>query len=676
MSNEFNSLAGEVAECKKASHQWLRDNFYDQWKAVWKSYFCERDPELDENGKPDLTQTSFGMPGTHSHVERTVHRITGQLPNVRFHAKDTNLSKLISRKIMLDWDRGGVQRQQKRHVRQGVLFGWSVRAWWWHNDQRMRKRRVDPFSPDLDEGTLAAILQQYAGGASVEQFLQIDPAYQQMMLAQIFGKHSRGNLLPIEYPYTAYHGAKSDFLYIGDCYPQPNFQSIQTSGYFIVERRRNLEWMKSIAKAFPEFADGLNRFINARPKGTGRRYFGEREDALLREEMESAIDRTSDEADYESESKYQREWVFTEMWIPGERPKLKLVGEESEWIGEIESPYELEGKIPFTELVLLDDLLCGIGNSTARIMRGIQQLHDRQVCQRVDLVYNILRPLIGTSNWELYNNPEQLKRGPGFRLVKMRGPGDMWMQQEQAAMAAVATGLQDESGIMRLYQMLTGENNMSMMSNVDPSQNRTATGAKLMQANQDVLVKGMNDMFTHASLNADAEMIYQLNRSEMSEDVEFDIVKYDRGRQRSQSEAEWVSVTPLMFQLDGEILVEAGSTIADDDEGNVAKASNLIQALAGHPNVNQRKLAEDLLIAHGKRAELGEYIVEDKEPAPEPPKLTVSIPMKWELLSEDQRNAVAKLIGLPITVPEEGAPPPQLPPGPPAQLPAPEGAPA
>jgi hypothetical protein len=672
MSVEKNR-AGEVSECKRASHTWMRDNFYEQWKSVWRSYFCEREPEKDDDGNIDATQTSIGMPGTHSYIERSVNRITAQIPNINFHAKDADVAKLIGRKLMLDWDRGGVQRWQKKHVRQATMFGWSVRAWYWADEQYARRKRVDPFNASPQD--LAHICDQYLQ-MPVKQFMQAPPASQQIALMNLLRDHGRGNLLPVEYQYTAFHGAKSDFIFVGDCYPEPNFTTIQTSGYFIVERRRKREWIDRVARDVPELADGLNKFLAERPNGSPRNYYGQRQDACLREEMESLVDRTNENSETDSATPYQREWVFTEMWIPGVRPKLKLIGEEDFWVGEIDSPYDLDGKIPFTELVLIDDVLCGVGNSTARIMRGIQQLHDRQVNQRVDLVYNILRPLIGTSNWELYNNPNLVKKGKGFRIVKMRGPGDMWVQGEQAAMAAVATGLQDESGVMRLYQMLTGESNMSMASNVDPQQNRTATGARLTAYNQDVLVKGMNDMFTYTGLSADAEMMYLLNRSEMSEPVDFNVAQYDR-QKRGETDSQWQTVEPLMFQVDGEIVVEAGSTLADDDESNVVKAQNLFSMFNGNPTVNQEQLRDTVLTAFGKTAELAKWAAPKNPPPPPEFRTSASIAVKWEMLGADEKRVfLSKMEGLPMPPPPPpgagpggpGGPPPgppQMPPPPP-----------
>lgn len=668
--DELSKKAAEATECKKESFRWMEANFYAEWLSVEKSFRCERDPEKDDSGNEDTTQTSLGMPDTFSHVQRTVARITAQIPDISFHAKDPMVSELIGRTLMWNWDKGKVQRQQKKHVRQAAMFGWSVRAWWWCREEYQRRKRVDPLN--ADEETVNLLLRQYTSFPS-ELFWILPKQIQALVLAKMAARYGKGGLLPVEYTYRGYQGPRSEFLFAGDCYPEPNFQDLQSSGYFIVERRRSYDWIEAVAKDIPEFAAGMHAFLREKPNGTEAKRFGDRESNSLRDRMEAQIGRTTD--DEYAGNKHTRKWTFTEMWIPGKDARLRLVGEDGYYIGEIPCPYDLEGKIPFTELVLIDDLLSGIGNSTARILRGLQQLHDRQVSQRVDLIYNILRPLLGTSNYELYNNPGLMKRGKGFRIVKMRGPNDLWMQGEQAAMAAAAAGLNDESGIMRLWQMASGDSNLSMAANVDPQQNRTATGAKIAAANQDVLTKDLNDMFLWSGLNADAEMMYLLNRSELTDPVTVEAQKYYRRYGvKDPIEQAWVDVEPAMFQVDGEITVQAGSTLADDDESNVTQAQNLWAMFAGVPTVNQETLRDTVLIAHGKGRELQKWAAPQTPPPPPEFRGNASLTVKWEMLSLEEKQAWASKYGLELTPAQLAAPvpPPEIagPPAPP-MLPAP-----
>jgi len=654
-----------IASRKTASLNWLESNYYPQWEEVFQHYKAEREPEKTPDGKIDLDQSSIGTPLTWGFARRTVARGTAQPPNLRFHAKDQTISELISRTLMYQWDKAHLQRGQKRHFLQATLFGWSVKAWYWDVEEYQRTKRINPFdSMDPD------MLQQVADTYNLPpQLMGENPQLAQRVMARLMEKHSRGRLLPVKYTYRGYEGPKSDFLFIGDCYPEPDFQSLQASNWFIVERRRNRAWIDRVSKAFPELKKGFQDLIDKYPKGTAPTTAGSTDHRIFRERLKDVIDQESNASIHLSEDDRAPEWTILEQHTPGDAPVVSYVGEDSVWIGELDYPYELDGKIAFTECVLIDDLLCGIGDSAARIMRGLHQMHERQINRRFDLIHNILRPLIGTSNMRLLEEPDLIKRHSGFRMVYMRGPGEMWMQGEQGAMSAAAAGMQDESGIMRLYQVLTGESNMSMMANVDPAQNRTATGAKLLAFNQDVLTKDLNDMFAMTSLTSDAEMMYQLNRSELSEPIEFDAGKYNRifTQEEDAFRQQWARVVPADFQVDGEIVAEAGSTLADDDDSRVTKVNNLFHMLAGNPTVNQEKLRDEVLIANGKGKELQAWAAPPASPPP-PPELrtNITVSAKWSELSDQERQEMLQRAGIEVqVVPPAGGLPaaPGLPPG-------------
>lgn len=660
--------AQEIKYRRDRSYDWLKNNFYPEWEQVFKHYHCHRDPVIGPDGKEDKEASNVGLPMTWAHIRRIVARGTAQIPNLKYKARNPGAGELIGRTLMYQWDKGEVQRQQKRHFTQLALCGISVRAWYWSVDTYMRSKRVNPLAPDITPETLQAIATTY--GVPVQYLTH--PEVGETIRARLAAKRGRGGLLSLKYPYTAYAGPKCDFLFIGDCYFEPNFQSLQSSKWFIVERRRDRSWMERIVKVYPEFSKGFQELVDKYPQGTPPLDTRQGETQSLRQRMQAGIGRVSQDTVTTQDNYNTPEWTILEQHVPGANPKLAYVGEESHFLGEIDYPYDLDGRIAFTEAILIDDLLSGIGDSTARTIRGLQQMHERQVNSRFSLVYNLERPLIGTNNRELFENPGQLKRGQGFRLVMMRGQGDMWVQGEQAAMAAVAVGLQDESGIMRLYQMATGDSNMSLAANVDPSQNRTATGARIMQNNQDVLTKDVIDSFNATSVQADAQMMFLLNRSEFSDALEFDASLYNRDYASGKDllKEEWVKIEPELFQLDGEIIAEVGSTLADDDEANVAKATNLFQAAIANPNVfNIEKARDEFLIAMGKGRELAQWAAPPQPDQPQEMKAALSVALKWEMLDPVVQQQILLRAGI-IQAPQ-GPPPP----GPAAPGMMPEGAP-
>lgn len=668
--------AAVVVQRLKLSYRWMQENFHPQWTQVYKSYKCERDPEKknDRPDEDDLSRTSIGMPDTWSVVRKLVARTTAQIPNLRFNAKDPEISELIGRTLMYQWDKARVQRVQKKHVTQAALFGWSVRPWYWASEEFTRQRRVNPLKPDLDDATLQQISDTYG----LDQDQLQDPNARVSILAKLLANNSRGGMLPVKYQYKAYEGPKTDFLFVGDVFPEPNFTTLQRSKWFIVQKRWDLAKIEQWVERFPEFAAGFQDLIDKFPDGTTWNY--NNDESGLRRGMLAAIDRSDSSNQSNSEAK-TKEWTVQEQWVPGARSTLTLVGERSVFLGEIENPYSLDGLIPFTELVLIDDILSGVGDSTARVMRGLQLVHDRQVNARLDLANNLVRPYMATSDDDLFENAESnMKRLSGFRLLKLRSQGDLWPVNESSSIAAMGVAMNDESAIQRNLQSLTGETNMSMAANVDPSQGRTATGARIMAYNQDILTKDLVDAFNESSLNADAEMMFLLNRSELADAVEFQASKYRRTyAQTDDTVDEWVSVEPELFQMDGEITVEIGSTLADDDEAKVTKATTLFHSAMQFPqNFNQQKATQELLIAMGKGRELSQWAPPQQGPPPEPPmNKTITVSAKWESLTPQEKQAFlnAAHVQIQLVPPDDPELQPPSPQGPGAAQPAPGGAP-
>lgn len=668
-TDKTDDRAALINSRKQQSREWLKNNFYPEWVEAFKHYKVYCDPYTDDEGKVDNERSAIGSPLTWSAVQRLKARVTAQAPNLGFHAENKAVGDMIGRTLMYQWDHARIQRLQKKHVLQAIICGWSPRAWYWAVDEYPARKRVDIQQAAADPQALQQIADSYKIPA---QYLQPGNPLTGRVLTRLLGKHGRGNLLPVEYIYKAYEGPKCDFTFVGDCFPQPYFQSIQSSDWFIQNNRRDESWMDEVAKAYPELKAGLQQVIEEYPDGMKSRFEGDNEDTDLFRDLLGAINQTTDENQGMVEQKTGH-WTITAHHVPGPAAYLEYTCGDI-YIGRIDYPYDLAGKIAFTECILIDDILSGIGDSPARVMRGLHKLHEKQMNARNDLVYNLVRPLLGTNNRRLLENPNEIRRGAGFRLVYMRSPGDLWMQPEQAAMAAASASLQDESGILRLYQMLTGESNMSLAANVDPSQNRTATGAKISANTTDVLTKDFQDTLLQSSLLEDAEMMYQLNRSELSETVRFEASRYNRANTYEEDswKEKWMEIEPLHFQVDGEITVEAGSMLADDDESRAAVAREMFQAALQFPQaINLEKARDEFLVSHGKRHELNQWIPKPPEPGPPDMKASTSISVRYEDMSEAEKRQAMARIGIDSNPqmegsgPPGGAPPPQAPPMPP-----------
>lgn len=686
-----------LLECKRRSRQWLEDNYVAEWVEVVQNYKCEEDSYLDpaDASQIDTDQTAIGMPDTWGLVRRAVARVTAQPPSHRFTSDNMEIADRITRALMWQWDRTNPKRDHKLHVLQANLFGWSVKQWHWACDYTRRKRRVNPISVfeqgDGQRGEL--IIEQYR--SPIEKALkqgfgeelnaafpvlqnvqkvedlfllrQVDPiAWETLWVelsASLIAEHGKGGLLAVEEVWKYYEGPRSKTLFIGDCYPEPHFERLQSSCWFIVDRRRDLTWLKSLEKLHggknnKDLREGLNKLLRLFPDGSPRfsiHASNAENNHSFRERMLAAIGRSSQTdvyAEYGNGEYRGAEWTITEKHHVKPYPRIEYLAEDSIYLGSIEYPYDLEGKIAFTELVFVEDLFGGIGDSTARVVRGINKLHNRIANRRADLVDNLLKPLIGTSERSLYENPDQLKRHKQFRLfMALGGPNSLWVHNDGPALASAISSLQEESAYFRMLQTASGESNLSMAADVDPQQNRTATGAKIAALAADILTRDSTDMLTEG-LRTDLEMMRLLNRSELSEPLPVGLNQTRRrfGDQPApqipvapgQPEPQ-VLVTPEDFQYDGIVEVEVGSTLADDDDTKLTRAQVGYQLAVQNPAVfNVEAHADDLLIAMGKGSQLQKYRTQPQPPPPPEVRTTQSIAWKAEDLPPEVRAELAK----------------------------------
>lgn len=655
---KMDEMAAVIRARKKRSQDWLEDNYYEDWEKVWQGYKCvlptegDRDIQMegrsggylyDANGraiKPArLTDKDYevAMPDLWGLIRRQVARLTAQVPNLRYKTSDREVARAISLTLMYQWGKGGTQLIRKRRVTQAALFGIDFGRWYWYSTPTNRKRRVslDNASPsdiqlivtqylNIVHSTLTEVLQQDLPNdpAMLTGLIQQDEELAAIALSSVLDEVGGGRRIPIQYNHYPYVGPKSDFLFVGDCFPEPDFQTLQSSNWFIVEQRRGKRWFAALVSTYkndPAMVASLGELFRDMPNGSAHKTSGsdgERLRARLKNLIrhvgsgryyDNALDpRVSSDTSIPGEDEIPDDamWTVLEMHTPSpDGATVEYLVEDKYYLGRMESPYDLEdGQIPFTELRIIDDILCGIGDSHARVVEPLQRVHSRNVNSRYRLVHNLTRPLMWTTNEELYTNPDLVARGDGMRLIRVNFPNDIGIVGDQAASAGVVSSLNDESSVMRMIQYATGESNMSMMADVDPKQSATATGARLMQATQDILTKDAISM-VDMGVRADAEMMRMLNRSELDDDQQLEVSEYLRNASTKEGGNEsYVTVKPDMFDDDGTVEPESGSYLADDDPIYLQKAVGLLDRAMAAPTLFNVNVARDkFLRAMGER---------------------------------------------------------------------------
>lgn len=647
------------------SRSWMESNFWGQWEQVLRQYYCEPPEVLDPNGvgaNRQSTDTSryhglFGpggqlieettpqergdavnlyVPDQWALVRRKTARVTAQVPNLRMMSSDFVRSNKVSRTLMWQWDNMGRNREEKKHTACAFLFGWSVKAWYWERNVFKLTTKIDPLK--ADEGQWAKLMGVYGEELQrVEMMLMmeaggegVDPeVVRKAQTAYLLDRYGVGRFVRLREDKLGYVGPKFDHLFLPCLYPQPDFTNIQDSQWFAVVRRRNREWFESLKEAYGDNPDAklkveqVDALLTDMKHGSKTNEFIGKDGGNLLERMSSAVRRTiqqEGQGGYSDDDDAQ--WSVLEIHHKGkngENAEVEYVPEGKYYLGRLPYTFDLEnGNKAFTEKVFVDSFLGGVGDSTSRVIRKLVEQHGKETSLRHELAKDVLRPYMQTDDQNLIDEPERISRGPhGMRLITVQG--NLKPVMEPHSHAAIMTGLQNDQSIMRNIQYASGESNLSAMSNVDPQQARTATGARIMAFNQDTLTKeelGMNN----ESLKMDAEMMRQLNRSELDDELTLDISPYARAVSDQQTNPNspppadigmtgtLMTVTPEDFQIDGNIQPEVNSTLADDDELNVHKSQVLFSMVMQAPQLfNPARARDTVLIALGEGSRLAEW---------------------------------------------------------------------
>jgi len=714
-----------------SSLKWMKDNYYESWAEAYENYKCAGNPNLeddedswdwqrgmgnsrqlvDSNGRPIAADSNnkkdnranISMPDTWSAVRRKVARLTAQIPNLRFNGVDQERAIRVSRALMHQWDAGGTKKNDQLHLLQTAIFGVSVRAWYWRDTRFTRTKKVRPSNASPED--MEAIRSQYgellmgilqrdmSQGIVYQSPEQAEAATMEKLALEVGG----GLYIPVSYTASGYKGPSCDVLFPGDCFFQPGGDNeLQKNDWFCVVRSRGIDWLEALGNAAQlsgntEIPAAIQRLVEKHPNGIPTRP-QQGDWANFRTRLGFTYNSTGDEKSATGGTGGTAEvdqddakWDICELWYPGPQRRVEyMTADFTHFLGSFD-PYNLDdGYIPFTLQRLIDDIETPIGDSNARMLAGLHRLHDRQVNVVHQLAYAVARPLVWTTDANLADNPGKLKRGSGMRIVHLERPGDqvIGIIGEQAAAAHVITGMNSSTEIERQQQKLTGESNLSMAADVDPSQMKTATGARIAAYNTDVLNKA--DLIgVQQSNRDDAEMMRMLNKSELEDELVFDGERYNRvsleglgkpggqpggpggpGQQPGMMpgmmpgippgmpgqpppipptfDFKQVTVTPEDFQADnGTIEPEVGSTLADDDDSHVKKANSLagLASMFGPGLINMERARDVSLIAMGEGKNLAAWRPIPPPPPP-PEKQEVKASVSFSFKAEDLPPAV------------------------------------
>jgi len=653
------------------SESWLENNYWPVWEKTWESYSGYRKPQVLNDptlATPSTMDGAFasdsvailrqaatrikrqdrtdGLPVLWNACQRMVARVNANVPVITCRSRNTERADKLSASYMYFYDKA--QRKSRvvnKTLTSAWITGWGPNSWGWDDTiiKRVRLVRPERMTDDmilavLDtyEPQLVPIIEDIATSASIDpndQEAMDEVALQAIpVLAQTYGHKGR---LRIIYDERGYVGPSVKYTFPGDIFPEPEFDTLGTCAYVGEYMRVGIEWFQELYERHklpngeydPDLARRIQAVMDDKPNGDVRAIGSQSE--RLRGNLYNLVKRSasthpSNEGTYADDIEVR--WGVHKIEYPGHGGEDATVEYKCDniWLGHFYYPYLIgDGKVARTELRIVDSILGGPGESPAHHIVSLADMYAQSFFQRHDLIDAISRPLLWTDDAALWSNPEFFTRNTsGFRVVYTRGGGKSFgFEQSGPAIASALSSMNSDESAMKLIQSTTGDSSLSSMAELAPQQSNTATGAKIMDRNTAVLAGQTTSMFVK-KIGDDCEMMRELLRSELNEDLSLDLGHYHlmggQSAKLEDVETSMVTMEPEDYEDDGEIIVDSTSMFPDAKMNKVNEAQLIYTLAKENPDVVRMDEAiKDVLKAMGKGKDIGRLIKPQPEPGAE-----------------------------------------------------------
>jgi hypothetical protein len=643
-----------VVERRNKSQEWYNENFYGEFEEVYRSSKCKTKPVtvmVDGVQKEDKSRTNVSMPDTAVIIRRNAARMTAQAPTIRYiSATNHQAEDRLTAMRFMQYDRSGEAWVQRLHVQQEETFGFSVTKLFW--DKITQKRRFRVYRDRIDDRR--AYLQEL--GATPEEIeVQIQalgptltPDEMQQSILQM------GDTMLRTMDTTKYEGPCVKFVFIGDFFPEPGFKSTRDMAWGVEQYKETDRWVRYWADQTyvdPQTGEELPVFDPEAVKKLLNGEYGEisltrQGNNDLRNRLRGAIGQ-SDPEDRGSQSKLARGKLFDILECHEMREDgwmyIMWIANESLKLGEMPYPVDMYGRSMYTEFVGLPDLITGIGDSTPRLGRFLQSMHNVVVNQRTDLITQVLRPLVFRRH--AADVPDEVQERALMRIMDVKDPSDFTFPRDtDVPMSA----WESEGQVLRMFNMLDGAlANTDGGSNANPMSGKTATTAVLAQRVLDAMTQykldGLNLYFKDLG-----EKQLWMQQQMMTDPAEIPqrYVNRVEGMSTRYGNAVAITLDPMEIQEDYQVEPEAGSVLAVDDEFRRMNAQTLYQLAASNPVVFNITEAAKLYVETIKGADPAKLINPPAPMPPPPPKSNINVAIKFEMLPADvQRLIITEMTG-------------------------------
>ena len=645
-----------VDECLaryEASRRWFNDNYFSEFAEIYRSINCRVLPLKDRNGKEIKGRTNVSLPDHFVMRRKKVARLTASPPNLRIRGGSAQEVRDSATALMYrQWDLGRWQKALRGIVDSSTVFGWGVNKTWWNKVEVWKKLRRRTLSLSRTQ------LMQHAGApqdkidqAVAQQGDQLDEMEQAQAIAQF------GPEVSLDVDTTKYEGPVGKSLFIGDIFPTPGFTSLNLSDWVIEHGEWNVPRLKYFTQQTAEDPDTgeertifdpavVQQMIDEAP-GTGVKF---KKDLELRRQLRNAINQTDPRNNFDLKLRGKYYDIFEQHSLMEDgRIRIDWFGEQEYALGSMVYPWDTYGQYLYKELVLIPDILGGIGQSTIRASRFIKQLRDARANQTSDFINKKLRPkfkVLDTADVQ-----DQHMERSDWSEVRVKDMNDINLLFDPQF---PPEAWQDQAMLNREMQQVEPLiNDFQPGTDTIPQSGKLATTAVLQQRSADAVTADelrQIDLYLYDQLNLNFAMTQQ----QMTEKVNIEKGEVDRTDALSLFQdggVKSITVDPMEIQEDLELIPESGSTLAADDDYRKNTIMQGYQLAISNPALFNARPFGEKLAAMIPGIKIADALKPDGPPPQPPPevRINVSVSVKWPELPGDVQAAILSAGGLPTT---------------------------
>ena len=649
----------DMVDRRKASKQWLEDNFWGEWREAYQQYKCRVEPIIDpRTKKEDKTRTNIALPDAWIITRRKSSRLSSQAPLLRVRAEDDAVSDWLSGYLMFQWDRGGEQQLQRRHVLQGNIFGLGLKRHFWDTIQIERpfRRRpqamLDKFgvmeNGEQDGGGFRLANQEEFDGGKTTPFKSLNEDDQGGALAGL------GPEVEVREKKTRFEGPVSSFVFLGDWYPEPELQTIHKSAWHLLDDFKDDTWLQYFGKRkFLDPRDGKEKPVLIKKQveelialgSFKKERTGSETDDTLMQELRDAIYKTR--PDFETRLlpgvryKITEEHTFREGW-----PWIAFYGNDKVFLGEMPYPWDLQGKYALSGFAPIQDLLWAIGDTSPRVMRFLFRLHNVFWGQRTDLMTNHLKPLYFVK--KTANVPSEIVDRGLYRVAFVDNPND-WVGEERRP-GIPPEAFTSEQALLALMNMAEPDLMSGGGDNpaIPQSERRATLGLIQERARQGLAADTIESL--NLSLKEESDIKISMLQQTMRDKLEIPERFFERVLTLKEGKTIQRELGPLDIQQDYEVFPVQGSTLALDDEIRKADAEKIYALASADPATwNKKKAAQ--IVAETFPGQNPKELINQEPPRPQLPeaKMNISLSLKYEDLDENLKTQLLAKVGIDVS---------------------------